>query len=532
MGVRKLFPTLYNEYKDSKFVFEHMTDIDELYIDCNCLFHPQSFAVLQVYKTLGQNFLENLMILQSIKYIEFLITTLKPKSLVYLAVDGVAPRAKLKQQQCRRFKTVYDKEKFKTIYKKYNQTYTDTWSNSAISPGTKYMDKLTKSIQNYLIHKKNLNTSENKIHYIFSSTYTPGEGEHKILQYIKNNKNSKTKIIYGLDADLIFLALSSKVQNIFLFRENILNLEEIKSEFHYVSIDILTKELLNDFKSIDEFVCLGFLLGNDFLPHLESVNLNYDKSLCGFNIIKMMSSKIKIPEVFSYDYLLNLFVCLSNCEEEYFSLVKRFKKPKNYKSFTLEQEIFNYENLNFPIPDPFQFGTLPFEESKRLYNEHYNIDNTAIEMYIEGLIWNCHYYLDTCLDYEWLYTSHRSPMCQDIYKWLLYNYDKYCNIENKYKNINKDMVVPDLKPLEQLLMVLPIQTSYLLPYKAKKYMINSNSYPKTFDIDFYGSFKSWQGVPLISLPSKEEVKEIINKLNLTPEEKERNVYRREFELYI
>ena len=56
---------------------------------------------------------------------------------------------------------------------------------------------------------------------IFSTSNTPSEGEHKILQHIRLNptENNENIMIYGLDADLIFLALSTAVNNIYLLRD-------------------------------------------------------------------------------------------------------------------------------------------------------------------------------------------------------------------------------------------------------------------------------------------------------------------------
>ena len=54
---------------------------------------------------------------------------------------------------------------------------------------------------------------------IYSSCYTPSEGEHKLLQYIYKNKNY-TYMTYGLDADLIFLTLATGLEDIYLLRES------------------------------------------------------------------------------------------------------------------------------------------------------------------------------------------------------------------------------------------------------------------------------------------------------------------------
>ena len=81
------------------------------------------------------------------------------------------------------------------------------WSNAVITPGTIFMEKLHNELKEY--------SRNNKITTTYSSYHECGEGEHKILQHIKQNKPSNS-VIYGLDADLIFLSLASEIDNIFL----------------------------------------------------------------------------------------------------------------------------------------------------------------------------------------------------------------------------------------------------------------------------------------------------------------------------
>ena len=133
-------------------------------IDANCLLHPMCFKVL------GENphitnldKLERKMINQVIEYIDTLVKYVDPKKTVYLAIDGVAPIAKIKQQRTRRFKSVHDKELFDNIKKKHNKELSNYWNNSAITPGTVFMEKLKVQILNLyflpVIHhlKENIN---------------------------------------------------------------------------------------------------------------------------------------------------------------------------------------------------------------------------------------------------------------------------------------------------------------------------------------------------------------------------------------
>ena len=109
-----------------------------------------------------------------------MIEYVNPKNLVYIAIDGVAPIAKIKQQRSRRFKSVKDKFLFNNIKKKHGKDVGNNWNNSAITPGTDFMDKITASIIEFCETYK-----KKDLKIIFSTANTPSEGEHKLLQYIK-----------------------------------------------------------------------------------------------------------------------------------------------------------------------------------------------------------------------------------------------------------------------------------------------------------------------------------------------------------
>ena len=92
-----------------------------------------------------------------------------------------------------------------------------------ISPGTNFMNKLDDSIYNSF---KNLNNQKNKNNpnIIISGSNTPGEGEHKIFNFIRNNPNDHLQsntVIYGIDADLFMISLCNLkfCKNIYLYRE-------------------------------------------------------------------------------------------------------------------------------------------------------------------------------------------------------------------------------------------------------------------------------------------------------------------------
>ena len=144
MGVPGFFMWLMKQYKNKKMVFPKVnadpTDmvhvIDYILIDMNCMIHPECFKTLEDIKTTDIDKIEAKMRNNVISYLEKIIEHNMPRRGIYLAIDGVAPVAKMKQQRMRRFKSIKDKELYDSIRKKHNKSNPIYWNNSAITPGT------------------------------------------------------------------------------------------------------------------------------------------------------------------------------------------------------------------------------------------------------------------------------------------------------------------------------------------------------------------------------------------------------------
>lgn len=70
-------------------------------------------------------------------YIEHLYGKIKPKQLFFMAVDGVAPRAKMNQQRARRFRTALDVEnaREKAIKEGKEMPKEEAFDSNSITPG-------------------------------------------------------------------------------------------------------------------------------------------------------------------------------------------------------------------------------------------------------------------------------------------------------------------------------------------------------------------------------------------------------------
>lgn len=219
-----------------------------------------------------------------------------------MAIDGVAPRAKMNQQRARRFKSAQDaEEERKKAVEKGLEIPKDPFDSNAITPGTLFMEKLTAHLK-YFIHKKiSTDSSWQNVEIILSGHEVPGEGEHKIMAHIRHAKaqpdypSNLRHCLYGLDADLIMLGLSSHDPHFAILREEVLFTPEAKKpkelsqqNFYLLHISIVREYLELEFEGIseeisfpydferilDDFILLNFFVGNDFLPELPSLLIN------------------------------------------------------------------------------------------------------------------------------------------------------------------------------------------------------------------------------------------------------------------
>lgn len=302
-------------------------EFDCLYLDMNGIVHPCTHPEGKPAPETEEE-----MMVEVFKYTERVVNMIRPRKLLMMAIDGVAPRAKMNQQRSRRFRSAQDakilqdqremdlEERRRRGQAADDEVVKTSWDSNAITPGTPFMDLLASSLRYWIARKLNTDPGWKNLCVVLSDASVPGEGEHKIMDYIRRkrsdpNHDPNTKhVIYGLDADLIMLSLATHEPHFKVLREDVFAQDlknkggrrygqeghfvaPYKEEPHkdtkssgkkpfifldvptlreYLSVELQTPGISFPFdleRAIDDWVFLIFFVGNDFLPHLPSLEI-------------------------------------------------------------------------------------------------------------------------------------------------------------------------------------------------------------------------------------------------------------------
>jgi len=84
------------------------------------------------------------MILAIFAYIDHLFTKIKPQKVFFMAIDGVAPRAKMNQQRSRRFRTAKDTREQREQAERKGETLPEekAFDSNCITPGVSSLCRL------------------------------------------------------------------------------------------------------------------------------------------------------------------------------------------------------------------------------------------------------------------------------------------------------------------------------------------------------------------------------------------------------
>lgn len=517
MGIPSYFSHIVREYGHIIKKYEKNKEINNLYMDSNSIIYDCLFKLLDNYNGDNEKFEKNI-IEAVISKIEMYISIIQPTNCLYIAFDGVAPVAKMEQQRNRRYKSYLEKE----IKKQIDPNYKETWDRTAITPGTKFMNKLKKIKTHFEKNPKRYNL--NKV--IVSLADEKGEGEHKIFQYIRDNKSQHKKektVIYGLDADLIMLCINHLTisKHIYLYRETPEFIKSINSNLEpnkdYIldipkMAQILTKKL-NNYKQpsttieknkLYDYILICFFLGNDFMPHFPALNIrtngiNILMSAYENTIVKKKTNLTDGKKIF-WNEIRELLEFISKSEEEYireeYKLRGRLEK-RMLPTSTVKDKFNKFQSIptkKREIEYLIDINSVGWE--KRYYKYLFDIEPTKEWIqricinYLEGLEWTMNYYTEECVDWKWFYHYKYPPLLKDLIKYIPYWETSFFDKKNK-KSVH---------PNVQLSYVLPRNSLHLLPNKIHKKLLKEKPHYYNNNCKAYWAFCRYFWESHIDLP--------------------------------
>lgn len=519
MGIKHFFHWFKNQFgqnihkiKKEQQLPDVGVQIDTLLIDMNGIFHTSAQKVYEYgnfkpapslltskrHSTHTSLQLQIKLFKDVCMIVESILNIAKPTKRVILCVDGPAPLSKQNQQRQRRFRSAKE------------ATDDSLFNSNCITPGTKFMDHLTKYIDWYIRKKINSDSYWQSIQVIFSSEKVPGEGEHKLVNYIRCYGNqSESYCICGLDADLIMLALGTHMPKFYILREDTYS---TSNDFFCIDVGKISKNLssmmkweeekyrFNHKSAIDDFIFLCFMLGNDFLPHIPSIEIIENGIELMLEVYRQVGT--------SYGHITNnicgrvqfnpktlgvMLGTIGQHEKENFE-----RKLMKKKSFFADEVL---ENCSVQVEDKW---VVDIDKYKNDYYTSHFPDGTDEEklchQYLEGMQWVLSYYTQGVPNWKWNFPYHYAPPASTL---SLHT--------NNFVFPRYGRTIPSTA-FQQLLCVLPPKSANLIPEPLGELLTDETSplvkfCPIDFKVDLSGKRKEWEGIVLLPQVDYDVVRE-------------------------
>jgi 5'-3' exoribonuclease 1 len=489
MGIPYYFKKITDEIPNA--LHKASPQCTRLFLDFNCAIHHchQQLKNIMYEPTMMALPLQEaymryeFMLIQAVlEYIRYITMACMPTKLLYISMDGLAPRAKIMQQRKRRFLGTFQKQMVHTEMLSVDRNFISReWDANAISPGTQFMKALAVAINEYC------KRAYAGIEVIVSDTMFVGEGEHKIMIHISRttNRDQESDVIYGLDADLIMLSMiHNESHKIYLMREPVFyDMGPNQVPFLYMDTNKLAQCISNKLhnyygihdtpnsKALDVYIFLCFMIGNDFLPNLSYLRLKEN----GLEELLHAYAQLRSPIIskssqngqydLHIDVLQRLMFELAKTEDDsamqihswYVHATPQIKQTKNMPQSSLIEQRIHMWPLIHKHPELLQ------QEAKGWRIHYYqhlfeaSVDDICLN-YVQGLYWLIDTYFHQDIQFGWYYKHMYSPSILDLSNFLI----SLSDINSVKNSVNSFRDIIDSTDL-QLLCILPPASKHLLP---------------------------------------------------------------------
>jgi 5'-3' exonuclease len=354
--------------------------------------------------------------------------------LLYIGIDGVPSVGKMVEQQDRRYKGYLMSQINKKLIEKYkddlnnsNFSFTNIYNeleyiNLKLSFDKNLISPQTDFMVNFITQLK---MQDFKVKTIVSDFNEEGEGEKKIVKYIKQFSNKDDRIIiYSPDADMIIMAM------ILPYYIYILRHEQSESRDDIIDIQSIRKI----FTPVEDIAYIFSVFGDDFIPKIEWINVvkHLPKILEEY---KKMNVRIINNNQVNFKNLQLFFKNIKKFEYQFVPTKNRFTDfygTVNHKSFSFYNEKNDIEKLSRKYEPTFN------QEEKEI---------PALDYYL-AMKWKYNYYfLDDESNNNYYYKYDNAPTIDQLIEFK--NFDK---IQLNYKTMH-------IMPIDQLCFISPINVS-------------------------------------------------------------------------
>nr|CAG8461375.1 2178_t:CDS:2 [Entrophospora candida] len=377
-------PDVFETIDKNKLYSYEGKQIEFLYLDINSLFYAALTDDDNPEKMLTTLFEELDGIIKE---------TFNPKSLIYIAMDGVAPRAKMNTQRLRRYnnKTTTSVKASFTSSTAATRFFHVPKNSVAISPGTEFMVVANKAIRYYIYQLLN-QEDYNSLQIIFNDSQVPGEGEYKIFQYLDSqthriHHHQTPHVVYGNDSDFILYALlrnQSDLQIILKSQDdnNKVNIDKLRNHIIVGMVGTMNaiKHRGNN-NLINDFVCILNFIGNDYIPPLITSN----------------------PSLSSIKILLQAYNNYFRINKGSIGYITTAAINNNNSSINLERLYKFLECLEVVVFQNNRNSTILSSQSNVV---------EKVNDYINMLKWNFQYFQGNCQSWRCFYSHRKAPTIQ------------------------------------------------------------------------------------------------------------------------